>query len=254
MLSLDMNSIKPRSIWIGYEPSDLASFVVTRSTVEQRLSEHVPIRGLVLDDLKRRGLFWRPTETRINRETMEIEIWDLISDAPNSTEFSISRFLVPHLAGRGWALFMDSDMVARADLAELFAMADDRYAVMCVKHQHQTSDTVKMNGKTQTWYSRKNWSSLMLFNCDHPANQALTVSLVNEVPGRDLHRFCWLGDDLIGALPEEWNWLAGWSSDDVVPKIIHHTNGSPSLPEFADIPTGDEWRAELERWALGAPC
>jgi len=173
----------------------------------------------------------------------------VISDAPCATEFSNSRFLVPHLAGSGWALFMDCDMLVRGNIRELFDLCDPEKAVMVVKHNHQPPEGVKMDGQMQTRYARKNWSSVIAFNCDHPANKALALEMVNVLPGRDLHRFCWLEDDLIGELPVEWNWLAGHSDPAVDPKIVHHTEGSPCLPGYEDAPFADEWRAELARWA-----
>lgn len=237
-----------RSIWVGFDPREVAAFAVCKQSIRRHLSEHIPIYGLVLDNLKERGLYRRPTERRLNSEG-RWQIWDEISGAPCATEFSISRFLVPHLAKSGWALFMDCDMLARADLVDLFDLADDSKAVMCVKHNHNPASTVKMDGQAQTRYARKNWSSVCLFNCDHPANKSLTVDLVNTAPGRDLHAFTWLADCDIGELPPEWNWLAGHSATDIDPKIVHHTDGSPCMAGYESVPFADEWRAELNRWA-----
>lgn len=236
---------KPWSIWIGFDPREAAAYAVARSSVRRHLTLPIPISGLVLDAIKAQGLFWRPQERR------DGQIWDLISDAPCATEFSISRFLVPSLAGTGLALFMDCDMLARANLAELFRRveADAGKAVYCVKHDHRPANAVKMDGQAQTIYARKNWSSLMIFDCDHPANRALTVEAVNSATGRDLHRFCWLDDDDIGDIPVEWNWLAGHSADTVDPRIVHHTDGSPCMAGYEDVAFADEWRAELVRWA-----
>ncbi|TIU82677.1 MAG: glycosyltransferase [Mesorhizobium sp.] len=166
-----------------------------------------------------------------------------------ATEFACSRFLVPRLAKSGWALFMDCDMLVRADLQKLFALADPSKAVMVVKHDHRPRETVKMDGQAQTLYARKNWSSVILWNVDHPAHQALTTDLVNSVPGRDLHRFCWLDDAEIGALEVKWNWLVGHSDPEVNPSIVHFTDGVPTMPGYEDCAYADEWRAELERWA-----
>ena len=166
-----------------------------------------------------------------------------------ATEFACSRFLVPRLAGSGWALFMDCDMLVRTDLFKLFQIADPNKAVMVVKHNHQPVETTKMDGQAQTKYPRKNWSSVMLFNCDHPANKKLTSELVNSVPGRDLHRFCWLKDDEIGELDPKWNWLVGHSDPAIDPAIVHFTDGIPTMPGYEDCAFADEWRVELERWA-----
>lgn len=235
--------MKKLSIWIGYDPREAAAFAVARASIKRHATIPVPIHGLVLDDLRAKGLYTRPHERR------GCQLWDVISDAPCATEFSNSRFLVPHLAGSGWALFMDCDMLVRGNIRELFDLCDPEKAVMVVKHNHQPPEGVKMDGQMQTRYARKNWSSVIAFNCDHPANKAMTLEMVNVLPGRDLHRFCWLPDDLIGALPVEWNWLAGHSDPAVDPKIVHHTEGSPCLPGYEDAPFADEWRAELARWA-----
>ena len=235
--------MKKLSIWIGYDPREAAAFAVARASIRRHATIPIPIHGLVLDDLRAKGLYTRPHEQR------GCQLWDVISDAPCATEFSNSRFLVPHLAGSGWAVFMDCDMLVRANIRELFDLCDPAKAVMVVKHNHQPPEGVKMDGQMQTRYARKNWSSVIAFNASHPANQALTVEMINSLPGRDLHRFCWLEDDLIGDLPVEWNWLAGHSDQSINPKIVHHTEGSPCLPGYEDAPYADEWRAELARWA-----
>ena len=186
---------------------------------------------------------------RRKHERRDGRLWDVISDAPMATEFAISRFLVPILAKTGWALFLDADMLALADLAELFEVADDRFAVMCVKHDYKSPRSEKMDGRAQTAYPRKNWSSLCLWNCDHPANALLTVERVNSLPGRDLHRFCWLDDDLIGDLDPAWNYLVGHSSPAIKPKIVHFTEGWPGLKGYENVPYADEWREARDAWA-----
>jgi hypothetical protein len=230
------------SIWIGYDPREAEAFSVARESARRWLTQPVPISGVVLDSLKARGLYPRRTERRGN------QLWDVISDAPMSTEFAISRFLVPHLAGReGWALFMDCDMLVRSNLARI--ELDDSKAVMCVKHDHQPDYAVKMDGQVQTRYPRKNWSSVMVFNLAHPANTILTPNYVNSLPGRDLHRFCWLQDDQIGELGPEWNFLVGHTDPKVDPKIVHFTDGTPNMPGYEDVPFSDEWRSWRNQWA-----
>ncbi|WP_290497646.1 hypothetical protein [Hyphomonas sp. UBA4494] len=166
-----------------------------------------------------------------------------------STEFACSRFLVPHLAMTGWALFMDADMLARTNVERLFEQCRDSKAVMVVKHRHEPVEGVKMDGQLQTVYARKNWSSVMAFNVDHPANRSLTVEMVNTVPGRDLHRFCWLEDKHIGELDASWNYLVGHTDPEIEPDIVHFTDGVPSMPGYENSEYADEWRAELEAWA-----
>jgi lipopolysaccharide biosynthesis glycosyltransferase len=242
------------SIWVGFDPREAAAFAVAVHSIKSRLSRRIPVYGLVLKELQASGLYRRPTDSFINSEGHK-QLIDVLSarddyNGAMSTEFAISRFLVPHLAGSGWALFMDCDMLARSDLTRLFALRDPSKAVMCVQHQYAPIQTVKMDGQLQTKYSRKNWSSVMLFNCDHPANERLTLDMVNKLPGRDLHALCWLKDDEIGALPIEWNWLAGESEHVQNPRIVHHTLGSPCMSGYEDAPYANEWRDELAEWAL----
>lgn len=232
------------SIWVGFDPREATAFAVARHSIKHLLTRPIPINGLVLDQLRKAGLYYRPTTIDGGK------LYDVISAAHMATEFAISRFLVPSLAGSGWALFLDADMLARANLARLFDLADPRYAVMCVKHNHAPVAGLKMDGQVQVAYPRKNWSSFLLFNCDHPANRQLDVALVNCVPGRDLHRLSWIEDDaLIGELGVEWNWLVGHSPPSTSPKVVHFTDGGPWLPGYEDVPYADEWRDALRRWA-----
>lgn len=233
-----------RTIYIGFDPREAAAFAVARYSTRQHTMPHMNGFGLKLSALRAIGLYNRPTSLKDGR------LWDDISEAPMATEFAISRFLVPQLAQSGWSLFMDCDVMVRQDLGMLFAEADSSKAVMVVKHNHQPRDgSIKMDGQVQTAYSRKNWSSVMLINVDHKANRALTVDLVNSVPGRDLHRFCWLDDSEIGELDPKWNFLVGHSDPSIDPAIVHFTDGIPSMPGYEDCAFADEWRADLERWA-----
>lgn len=231
------------SIWVGFDRREAAAFAVTRHSIRRRLTVPLSVRGLLLADLHAKGLYRRPTELRGS------VTWDMISDAPQATEHANARWLVPHLAKEGWALFLDGDMLARANVMPIFDGLDPNKAVYCVKHVHEPDAAVKMDGQVQTRYPRKNWSSLVIFNCSHPANRALTVEMINTLPGRDLHRFCWLADDLIGALPPEWNFLVGISDPAIVPRILHFTDGTPDMPGYETVPYAAEWRAELARWA-----
>jgi hypothetical protein len=232
-----------RTVWVGFDPRESDGFAVTKSSIVRRLTQPIAVHGLVLSSLRARGLYTRPTDRRDGR------LFDVISNAPMATEFALSRFLIKELAGSGWALFMDSDMLVRANLARLFDILDPSKAVMCVKHDHRPAEGTKMDGQVQTSYPRKNWSSVFALNCDHPANKALTLDLVNSERGLRLHQFCWLEDDDIGELGVQWNWLVGHSPADVDPAIVHFTEGIPSMPGYADCPFADEWRAELYRWA-----
>lgn len=234
-------------IYIGFDKRQPEAYAVCKHSLDMQLRKagnvgflDIRTQPLVLDDLRDYGLYWRPT----TEDAVTGNLWDDISDAPMATGFAISRFLVPHLAKReGWALFHDCDMLWRGNPRELFKLADPRYAVMCVQHQYAPPVGVKMDGQQQTQYARKNWSSFMLFNCAHPANARLDVDLVNALPGRDLHRFCWLRDDEIGALPLTYNWLPGHSPADIDPQVVHFTEGGPWLRDYQDVPYADEWRA-----------
>jgi hypothetical protein len=240
---MNLRKVYPRSVWIGFDPREVDAYAVARSSIRRHTLAPIPVSPVELDSLRARGLYRRPTERRDGR------LWDVISDAPMATEFACSRFLVPHLAGSGWALFMDCDMLVRTNISRLFEICDPTKAVMVVKHHHEPPEGEKMDGQIQTRYARKNWSSVMAFNCDHPANKALTVDMVNTFPGRDLHRFCWLEDHMIGELTPSWNWLAYHSSPEIDPDIVHFTEGLPSMLGYEDQPYADEWRRELLAWA-----
>lgn len=232
------------TVFIGYDPREHDAYDACRYSLYEHMGPLPPvrIRGLVLDRLKERGLYYRPTETRpgVDRPVL----FDVISEHPMATEFAISRFLIGHLAQQGYAIFMDCDMLVRANIRRLFEFCqkDSSKAVWCVKHNHQPKDGVKMDGQVQSAYSRKNWTSVMVWNVDHESNRLLTVEKINSLPGRDLHAFCWLKDEEIGELDVEWNWLVGVSPPVMSPKIVHFTNGIPSMRGFEEQPFADEWR------------
>ena len=229
-----------RSIWVGFDPREQDAFHVAVRSIQAHLSDAIPIFAVALEPLQRKGVYQRPMQRRNG------QLWDLISDAPMSTEFAISRFLVPHLAGEGLALFMDCDMLVRVDVAELFDRFDPNHAVECVQHRHEPAGGTKMDGQIQTGYPFKNWSSVMMINCDHPANKALTVTKINTWAGRALHSFAWLeGDHLIGALDKSWNHLVGVDKPDPDCRIAHMTLGIQSMPGYAECEHAEEWRSYL---------
>jgi hypothetical protein len=159
-----------------------------------------------------------------------------------STDFSNSRFLVPHLFDyQGWTLFTDNDMIVQADIDEIFQLKNDKYAVMCVKHNQVVESERKFLNNHQYKYQYKNWSSVMLFN--NSKCRALTVDYVNTAPGLDLHQFRWIPDhSLIGDLPLEWNYLVeNRNQTDQTPKLIHYTNGGPYFAEYADCEYASRW-------------
>lgn len=232
------------TVFVGWDPRDAKAYDVCAYSLRRRASLPVEVHPIVLRDLQETGLYTRPTERR-NKQ-----LWDVISDAPMSTEFAISRFFVPLLAkqtglSEQWAIFCDCDFLWLGDIAELIAAADSTKALCCVQHHHEPAEGVKIDGQTQTRYARKNWSSLMLFNLTHPAHGRLTTDILNRVPGRDLHRFFWLSDDEIGALPHEWNWLEGSVPiDGQPPRAIHFTRGGPWVAGWENVQYADLWRAE----------
>ncbi len=219
------------NIYIGYDSrEDLAYQVCSHSITS--LSKTAKIYPLKLNDLKKEGYYKRG------------------EDKLGSTEFTFSRFLVPILNDyKGWALFCDCDLLFLKPVEELFSLVDDKYAVMCVQHDYAPKGNTKMDGRIQSIYPRKNWSSLVLWNCDHPSNKKVTLDLINDpnTTGKYLHRFSWLKDDEIGRITHEWNWLVGWykEPEDGSPKAIHYTEGGPWFPEYRFCDYHDVWKQKL---------
>jgi hypothetical protein len=224
-------------VFIGFDAREAIAYEVAVSSLLRRASRPVSITPLVTQRLAESGLLRRPTDLRGQR-------YDILSNAPASTDFAISRFLVPLLAQTGWALFTDSDVVFLEDVTKLLELADDRYAVMCVQHTDLHAAGRKMDNQVQSLYPRKNWSSVMLFNCDHPANRRLSLTDVQERRGFDLHQFYWLNDAEIGALPSEWNWLVGVQPKPATPKIAHFTLGGPFLAGWGGAEHDEIWLSE----------
>lgn len=240
--------MKPRSIWIGYDDRESTAFAIAYHSIRQ-FDITTPIRGVVLKKLIEDGLYTRETRQRINGDG-RFELVDVPSIAPDydgrlSTQHANARFLVPMLAKTGWALFCDCDVMLLDDPFKLFLLADDSKALMVVHHDYEPAETTKMDGQVQSKYARKNQSSVMLINCDHPANKALTIEAVNTLPGRDLHRFFWLDDDLIGELPPRWNYLVGVSKlpKGETPALVHFTRGLPDMIGYENQEYADAWRA-----------
>jgi lipopolysaccharide biosynthesis glycosyltransferase len=144
---------------------------------------------------------------------------------------------------KGWAVFCDCDFLWLDDIKKLLDQTDDQYAVMCVQHDYTPTSTVKMNGVPQYQYPRKNWSSMILWNCGHPKNQKLTPELVNMASGQYLHRFAWLDNSDIGAIDKEWNWLINWyhESQNSRPKALHFTEGGPWHELYKDCEYSNLW-------------
>jgi lipopolysaccharide biosynthesis glycosyltransferase len=153
-----------------------------------------------------------------------------------SNAFIYSRYLVPSLCNfEGWALFCDGDQIVRSDITELWKKRDPTKAVQVVKHEYQTQHSRKYIGSPleskNVDYPRKNWSSVILWNCGHPSNRILTKEFVAEAGGALLHRFQWITDDEIGELPEEWNGLVE-EQDTSQAKLLHFTLGVPGFSHY----------------------
>lgn len=220
------------NVLIGYDAREAEAYRVAERSLRAS-SRGVNVMPLDAERLAAYGLLRRPQDRREGT-------YDIVSNAPQATDFAISRFLVPHLCQKGWALFVDADVVFLADVRDLFDLADPFKAVMVVKH-NQTGNGTKMDGQVQTTYPRKNWSSVVLWNCEHPANRRLSLQDVNERPGRDLHAFYWLADSEIGDLPMDWNWLVGVEEMPVSPRIAHFTLGGPWLPGWKRAKHDEIW-------------
>ena len=222
-------------VFIGWDARERSAWEVCARSIMRHAAVPPAIRPIGIATLH--GTYLRPFERRRGMAGGSV-LWDTISDAPMSTEFSLARFFVPLVARARWALFCDGDFMFRADVHELIALADPRYAVQVVKHEHHPAERTKMDGQPQTDYPRKNWSSLVLWNLGHAAARRLWKAEANMQPGLWLHRFGWLKDHEIGELPAEWNWLEGSSDPAVEPKAVHYTRGTPDM---LDEPLAFEW-------------
>jgi lipopolysaccharide biosynthesis glycosyltransferase len=210
-------------LFIGYDPREAVVYHVCVNSIIRQATQPVAVTPLALKNLS--GYVERHKD--------------------GSNQFTYSRFLVPHLMGwSGWALYIDGDMLLRTDIAELWSLRDDRKALLCVHHDYKTRLLEKYLGAKNQDYPRKNWSSVMLWNCGHPANRRLTPEFIQGTTGAHLHRFTWLADELVGRLPIEWNWLPDEFGQNPQAKLLHWTLGAPCFHEFADAPMAEEWHRE----------
>jgi hypothetical protein len=224
-------------VLIGYDPAEAEAAKVAAKTLRQVTVGAIEPEFLCAPKLSDQGLLHRITDKRGGNA------YDLISNAPKSTEFAISRFLTPILCQTGYALFVDCDVVFEVDPRAMLTEVKAEHAVSVVKHDHRPTEQWKMVNQQQTTYPRKNWSSVMLFNCEHAANRRLSVRDVNERPGRDLHAFYWLHDDEIGELHPRWNWLVRVQPRPALPGIQHFTLGGPFTPGWHGVEHDDLWLA-----------
>lgn len=213
----------PIPIFVGYDPREAIAFHTCVNSIIRHATQPVAIIPMALN------LFQDYKETHTD----------------GSNHFVYSRFLVPHLMGyTGWAIFIDGDMVLRDDIVKLWNLREMDKDVMVVKHDYKTRMTEKYLGSKNEDYPRKNWSSVILWNCSSWPNRKLTPEFVQSQPGSYLHRFSWLEDDRIGKLPLVWNWLPDEFGANPNAKLLHYTLGTPCFTEFADTPQSEEWHRE----------
>lgn len=213
-------------IFIGYDSREGVAYHVCVQSIICTATQPIAITPLVIEHLK----MYRESHT----------------DGTN--QFTYSRFLVPHLMNyKGWALYIDGDMILKEDISELWRLCDDRYAVMCVHHKYETKNKNKYLGGINTNYPRKNWSSVVLWNCTHPSNAGVTPDFVSKSEGSTLHRFKWLKDSEIGEIPIDWNWLPDEYGENKRAKLLHWTLGTPCLEGYKNAPMAEEWHQMLDK-------
>ena len=237
----------PNTIYIGYDPKEQVAYDVLKFTIERISVENVRIVPIKKDIVELNGMYTRK-HTIVKGQQI-----DDIDGKPFSSEFSFTRFLVPAMnMYEGWALYMDCDMYPRTDINALFEEYNNSfYPLYCVKHKYEPGDGIKMDGKVQQNYRRKNWSSFILWNCSHPYNKKITPEVVNTQTGQWLHAFGWLPDKEadIGSIHEEWNWLDGHSPENIEAKNVHFTTGGPWFKQWSPKRVQDsqyavEWNAD----------
>ena len=230
-------------VYIGWDPRDELAWRVAAASLRKHASVPVEIIALKDFELRARGIYWR--DVYIDPAGRR---WDCKTDREFSTDFTYTRHLIPKIEDYAdtKVVFIDADVMWRGDVAELLAAADPGKAISCVKHTHEPPEIMKGVG-IQSAYRRKNWSSVMVMN---PSRcRALTPFIVNRERGNWLQAMLWCRDEEIGALGVEWNWLCGWSSEAVDPKIVHYTRGYPSIFGYENEPFADEWRSYADKLA-----
>lgn len=223
----------PLRVYIGWDSREDLAFQVARQSLLRHASIPVDVIPIKVNELIEMGVYTRE------------------KDPLASTEFTYSRFFTPMLAGfDGWAIFCDCDFLFFDDVKNLLQYQDPNYAVCCVKHDYTPKDSIKMDGQVQTNYPRKNWSSMMMFNCNHRSVKKLTENIVNNETGAYLHRMEWAKDSEIGSIPTRWNWLEGWNAkpDDGYPSAVHYTRGGPWFENWQSVDYATEWHSEARKY------
>ena len=210
-------------IFVGYDPKEAIAYHTCVNSIIRYSSKPVAIIPLALN------LLAGYNETHTD----------------GSNTFTYTRFLVPRLAdNEGWAIYIDGDMILKEDIYRLYALHNDQKAVMVVKHDYKTKSSIKYLGSKNLDYPRKNWSSVILWNCAHPKNLILTPTYIKNTSGEFIHRFCWLDDTDIGGLPAEWNWLPDEHGVNQDANLLHYTLGTPCFDECGLVPMANEWHTE----------
>jgi len=219
------------NVYIGYDAREDAAWRVCVSSLLRHSSTNITIKPLIQKELRDNGFYTRKKDDRA------------------STEFTYTRFMVPFLNQyEGWAIYCDCDFLWLNDVRELISSLDTKFAVYVVKHDYKPTNKTKMDGKEQSQYPRKNWSSLIIWNCAHPSNAQLSLDTINQASPSYLHRFSWLNDFDIGEISLEWNWLVGWYQEpqDGTPRALHYTEGGPWFDEYKQCEYADLWLKEYE--------
>lgn len=212
-------------VFVGYDPREIVACNVFQHSVLKHASQPVAFIPLTAKAVYGK---WPDPHT------------------DGSNDFIYSRFLIPYLCDYiGWAIFADGDMLCRDDIAKLWAMRDPNKAVQVVKHEYKTKHPVKYLGAKNEDYDRKNWSSVVIWNCGHKMNAWLTPLAVADRPGSLLHRFGWLEDKDIGELPSDWNWLVTEYPKLESASLVHYTLGAPCFSGYQYCDYADEWHETL---------
>lgn len=216
------------TVFIGWDSHEPMAFHVLRHSIESRSSQEVKVIPLMQGELRRRGIYVR------ERGSLE------------STEFSLTRFMVPYLSDyEGTSIFMDCDMLCLTDINSVLSDIEASAAVSVCKHNYLPKTMTKFLDQRQTIYPKKNWSSFMVFN--NELCSRLTPEYVNTASGLELHQFKKFSDEEIGSLPLDWNWLVGEYPKNPNAKILHYTLGGPWFKEYSDCDYADEWLSEYKQ-------
>lgn len=218
------------NLFVGYDPKEAVAYHVFCESVLAHATEPVTFRPLHLSSMK----FYNEAH------------------GDGSNAFIYSRFLVPFLMNfKGWAIYCDGDMLVRDDLSGLWSLRNPEFAVQVVKHDYQTKQAQKYLGAPNHNYPRKNWSSVIIWNCGHPKHRLLTPEFVASAAGSYLHRFSWLDDAEIGELDKTWNWLVGEYPPNTEAHLVHFTLGTPCFKGYRSDAEASEWMDYLRSLKRG---